>query len=410
MPEFLTLVPPDKAVEKFLSHLNQKVGSEEIETKSSLGRVTAKPVIAPHPMPEFSRSTVDGYAVKAADTFGASSTLPSYLKLIDEVPMGDQPNFSIQSLECAVIHTGGMIPDGSDSVIMIEHTQQIHGGEIEILKPVAVGENIIKMGEDIHKGEQVIPAGIQIRPAEIGGLMALGFTRVVVSRKPIVGIISSGDEVIPPNQRPRIGQVRDVNAYSLQALVEETGGDIIHYGIIPDTEDAMFETALKAKQYCDVVVITAGSSASTRDLTSIVVDRLGKPGILVHGVNVKPGKPTILAVCDGKAVIGLPGNPVSALVIARTFVVPAIRFLLGLKKSVFECIVSAKITINLSSQAGREDWVPVKLELKDGEYLATPIFGRSNLIFTLVRADGVVRIPADATGCDFNEMVEVYKL
>jgi len=410
MPEFLTLQPPRDALEIFLSHLDTKPETEVIETVSSLGRVMGQPIIAQHPLPEFPRSTVDGYAVRASDTFGASENLPAYLNLIGEVPMGDRPDFIVKKTQCAIIHTGGMVPEGSNAVVMIENTQLINDDEVEILRSAAVGENIIKIGEDIQKGEEVIPKGIRIRPAEIGGMMALGFTQVEVARKPIVGIISSGDEVIPPDEHPKLGQVRDVNAYTLKALIEEAGGNSIQFGIIPDTEESMFEAASKARQQCDVVVITAGSSASTRDLTSIVIDQLGKPGVLVHGVNVRPGKPTILAVCDGKAMIGLPGNPVSALVIAGLFVVPLIRYLLGVQKTSLQCTVPARLTINLSSQAGREDWIPVQLEKNGDGYDAKPIFGRSNLIFTLARADGLIKIPPAATGIDNGDLVDVYVL
>jgi len=237
--------------------------------------------------------------------------------------------------------------------------------------------------------------------------MALGITEIEVTRRPRLGIMSSGDEVIPPQLSPAPGQVRDVNAYTLSALVEIAGGIPVLYGIIPDTQPAMLEAASLARDECDVVVITAGSSASTRDLTAIVINQLGKPGVLVHGVNVRPGKPTILAVCDGKAMIGLPGNPVSALVIASLFVVPVVRKLLGEKHSGFRSMIPARLSINLSSQAGREDWIPVQLIDTPEGYQAIPIFGRSNLIFTLVRADGLIRIPPNATGIPAGTLVEV---
>lgn len=407
MPEFLTLLPPIDALDRLLTHLSVNPASEEVKTEQALGRVTVSPVLAPHPLPEFPRTTVDGYAVRAADTFGASESLPAYLKLIGEVPMGSTPDFTIQPAQCALIHTGGMMPEGADAAVMVEYTQSARKNEIEILRAVAVGENIIEVGEDVKVGQEVIPAGQRLRPSEIGGLMALGFTQVQVARKPKIGIISSGDEVIPPLQHPLPGQVRDVNAYTLSALVEEAGGEPILYGIIPDTQEAMLDAASSAKDDCDVVVITAGSSASTRDLTSIVIDQLGDPGVLVHGVNVRPGKPTILAVCDGKAMIGLPGNPVSALVIAGLFVVPVIKELLGEVITLPHASISAELSINLSSQAGREDWIPVRLKKREKDYQAEPIFGKSNLIFTLARANGLIRISPDATGLSAGEIVNV---
>jgi molybdopterin molybdotransferase len=251
---------------------------------------------------------------------------------------------------------------------------------------------------------------VRLRPAEIGGLMALGLTEVLVARQPRVGIISSGDELVSPYVLPGLGQVRDVNAYTLSALVEQVGGIPMRSGIQPDKADELLAAARQALQNSDVVVITAGSSASTRDMTSEVIESLGSPGILVHGVNVRPGKPTILAVCAGKPVIGLPGNPVSALVIACLFVKPVIEALLGLQRILPTPGVYATLSLNLPSQAGREDWIPVRLVASPQGYLAEPIFGKSNLIFTLARADGLIRIPADANGLPAGASVEVFYL
>jgi molybdopterin molybdotransferase len=410
MPEFLTLLPPDQARAELLSHIPAPtVDSEPVDVIHALGRFTAADVIAPHPLPDFPRTTVDGYAVRAKDTFGASDTLPAYLTLIGEVPMGDTPSFELTAGQCALIHTGGMLPKGADAVVMIEYTQSV-GTEIEIFKSVADGENVIRIGEDVAQGQLVIPKGTQLRPAEIGGLMALGITFVGVAKKPQVGLISTGDEVIEPSQTPRPGQVRDINSYTLSALIEKAGGEAIRYGIFSDQFQALKEAAAKALSECDVLIITAGSSASTRDMTAEVIRQLGEPGVLVHGINTRPGKPTILGVCDGKAVIGLPGNPVSALVNGYLFVVPVVEKLLGAlprpKPS-----VKAVLTVNLPSQAGREDWQPVRLiENRKSEianYEAIPIFGKSNLIFTLASADGLVRIPPDATGLSAGEVVEV---
>ncbi len=250
-------------------------------------------------------------------------------------------------------------------------------------------------------------AGVRLRPAEIGGLMALGLTQVVVARRPRVGIISSGDELVSPHVQPALGQVRDINAYTLSALVEQTGGLPVRFGIQPDRADELLAVARQAMEQCDVVVITAGSSASTRDLTAQVIDALGEPGVLVHGVNVRPGKPTILAICAGKVVIGLPGNPVSALVIASLFVTPVLEAMLGLQRTLPPAGVQAVLALNLPSQAGREDWVPVRLVASPQGYLAEPVFGKSNLIFTLARADGLIRIPADANGLPAGARVEV---
>ncbi len=409
MPEFLTLLPPDQAREKLLAHIpTRQPDSEPIEVIRALNRVAAQDVIAPHPLPEFPRATVDGYAVRAKDTFGASESLPAYLTLIGEVPMGDSPAFEIGAGQCALIHTGGMLPKGADCVVMLEYTQHIAGAnEVEVFKAAADGENLIRVGEDVQKGQVVIPAGSVIRPAEIGGLMALGITEIRAAKKPKVGIISTGDEVISPFENPRPGQVRDINSYTLGALIEKSGGEVIRYGIFSDQFELLKGAAAKALAKCDAVIITAGSSASTRDMTAEVIRQLGEPGVLVHGINTRPGKPTILGVCNEKAVIGLPGNPVSALVNGYLLVVPVIEKLLGaLPKQ--KASVQAKLTVNLPSQAGREDWQPVKLIQKSGGLYAEPVFGKSNLIFTLAFADGLLRIVPDATGLSAGETVEVF--
>jgi molybdopterin molybdotransferase len=428
MPEFLTLLPPDEARALLLSHLPQTItASERVDVRSALGRVLAEHVIAPQPLPDFQRSTVDGYAIRAQDTHGASDSLPAYLSLIGEVPMGDRPAFAISAGQCALIHTGGMLPEGTDAVVMLEYTQPAGRDEIEILRAVAHGENVIGIGEDVAQGEIVIARGSLIRPAEIGGLMALGITKVYVVRKVQVGLISTGDEVIEPDHAPRPGQVRDVNSYTLGALIEKSGGMAELYGIVSDDFGVLKDTAAVALDKCDVVIITAGSSASTRDRTAEVIRSLGEPGVLVHGVNTRPGKPTILGVCNGKAVIGLPGNPVSALVNGYLFVVPVIEKLLGVQPKP-RPTVRARLAVNLSSQAGREDWWPVQLTREtrsqgefqtpppgvspssDAIFLADPVFGKSNLIFTLAAADGLLRIDPDATGISAGETVEVFLL
>jgi molybdopterin molybdotransferase len=423
MPEFLTLLPPDEARDLLLAHLASRklvIDPESIDVSASLGRVLAEDIIAPHPLPDFQRATVDGYAVRAQDTYGATDSLPAYLALIGEVPMGDASTFEIGAGQCALIHTGGMLPNGADAVVMLEYTQIARSslspersteGELEIFRAVANGENVILIGEDVAQGQLVLPHGTLIRPAEIGGLLALGITSVKAAKKILVGLISTGDEVIDPSKTPRPGQVRDINSFTLGALVEKSGGVAKRYGIISDQLQALKDAAAQALSECDVIVITAGSSASTRDMTADVVRWLGEPGVLVHGINTRPGKPTILGVCNGKAVIGLPGNPVSALVNGYLFVVPVIEKLLGMLSGP-KATVLARLTVNLPSQAGREDWWPVKLAVSDRpsavSYDAEPIFGKSNLIFTLAAANGLLRIQPDATGLSAGEVVEIF--
>ncbi len=417
MPEFLKLVSPPQALELLLNSLpEQEPAKELVESLQALGRVTAAEIKAPQPLPAFPRSSMDGYAVRAEDTYGASESVPGYLETAGEIPMGSAPAFILQRGQAAPIHTGGMLPANADAVIPLEQTQSARRGEIEILKAVAKGENVILVGEDVMEGQTVIPQGVRIRPAEVGGCMALGITRVWAAAKPKIGVISSGDEVIPPENEPVPGQVRDVNSYSLAALISEAGAEAILYGIVRDQLDAMKETIARALSECQAVVITAGSSASARDLTAEAIGSQGKPGVLVHGVNVRPGKPTILGICDGKAVIGLPGNPVSAMVIARLFLLPVIKRLLGLRTERPEASCPARLSVNIASQTGREDWVAVKLvPAKEGamegeDWVAEPIFAKSNLIFALAAADGLIRIPPEVTGLEAGDRVQALLL
>jgi molybdopterin molybdotransferase len=409
MPEFLRLIPPQVALQRWFGALPQdlRTPAEVIPTAEGLGRVLAEDVTAPHPLPPFTRSTVDGFAVRAADTHGASASLPAYLRVVGEVPMGVRSEIVLEPAQAALVHTGGMIPEGADAVVMIEDTQAPEEEEIEVLKPVADGENVLRVGEDVGEEELVLQAGMRIRPQEVGGLMALGVTEIRVAARPRVGILSTGDEVIPPQQEPKPGQVRDVNTYTLSSLVRRSGGEPVPYGVIPDSYEALSQNVRMAHAENDVVVVTAGSSVSARDITVDVVAKLGAPGVLVHGVSVRPGKPTILAVADGVPVIGLPGNPVSALVIAELFLTPLLQQLLGLKGSDPTPTLTARLQINVASETGREDYLPVRLHQTDEGLEAEPVFGRSNLIFTLVRAHGLVKIPPEATGLAAGETVEV---
>lgn len=411
MPEFLTLHPPAEALSILFRSLPEPaIQTETIPSMSALGRVTAAPVRSPESLPAFPRSTVDGFAVRARDTFGASDTLPAYLALAGEVPMGKPAVIVLQRGQAAAIHTGGMLPEGADAVVMLEQTQETRNGELEVMRAVAVGDNIIQAGEDVRAGQEVIAQGTCLRAAEIGGLMALGLMEVAVARRPLVGIISSGDEVVSPEHTPELGQVRDVNSYTLSAFVQAHGAQPVRYGVVPDQAGRLTDVLRQALAECDLIVITAGSSASARDLTSSVVNSMAAPGVLVHGVSVRPGKPTILAVCDGKAVIGLPGNPVSALVIAGLFVAPVIARLLGMRSPRPQPLIHARLAINLASQAGREDWIPVKIRHGEAGFEAEPVFFKSNLIFNLAQADGLARIPADATGRSAGDTIEVFLL
>ena len=321
--------------------------------------------------------------------------------------MGTVTKTKLQTGETARIFTGSMVPESADAVVMIEYTESIESSLIEIIKPVAPGENIIQIGEDIKINEAVFSAGHVIRPQDIGGLLALGITHVPVFQRPKIGIISTGDELISPELEPAKGQVRDINTYTISALVQKYAGEPITFGINKDRFEIQLETAEKALSNCSMVIISAGSSTSSRDLTSRVISRLGEPGILMHGLAHKPGKPSIIGSAKGKLVFGLPGNPVSAMIIFELLVSRAIKNILG---SVSQIISPPKaiLTKDIPSTNGREEHVPVKLfNSQSGNLMADPIFGKSNLIYTLIKSDGIVVVPINKSGIYSGDIVDV---
>lgn len=405
MPELFTVVTPQEALEKLKDNLTHRVASETVKTNLAIGRVTAGPIYSSDNLPTFPRSTMDGYAVIASDTYGSTESIPTYINLIGEIPMGQPSDLILTRGNIAKVHTGSMLPEGSDAVVMVENTQIVDAQTIEIVRPVAPGENILQVGDDIAKGQIILPEGHLMRAQDIGGLMGLGITELNVYGRPKVVIISTGDELIPPNKDLTPGKIRDINTYSLAALTLQSGAIPLTTPIIGDSFEELLDAARKSILEADMLVISAGSSVSTRDLTSAVISNLGDPGILVHGISIKPGKPTILASIEGKPVVGLPGNPVSALVIFDIFCIPSIYMLSGCSTPPDKPNVDARITHNLASIPGREDYIPVKLRTEGEILLADPIFGESNLITTVMKADGLIKIPLDKSGIYQGEIV-----
>jgi molybdopterin molybdotransferase len=355
---------------------------------------------------------MDGFAVRAADTHGAGASLPALLEVVGEVRMGRPAALGLQPGQAAIVHTGGMIPAAADAVVQVEHTQTAAGSqaprfEIEVYRPVATGENVLQVGEDVAAGQEVLPAGHWLRPQDLGGLLALGVAEVSVARRPAVAILSTGDELVPPEAAAGPGQVRDINSYTVAAQTERAGGRPRLLGIVPDDYAALKAAALAGLAAADILVISAGSSVSVRDLTARVIAELGQPGVLLHGVATRPGKPTIVAVAEGKAVLGLPGNPVSAMIQFAMLGVPAIHHLLGLERLPWRGTATARLAQNVPSESGREDYVPGRLEQSADGLVVAPVFGKSNLIFTLVAADGLIKVPLNRGGLPAGEWVEV---
>jgi len=382
----------------------RRTPAETVPLGEAAGRIPAAPVTAPHALPGFARSTVDGYAVRAADTYGVSDGLPGYLDVAGAVRMGSAPDVAVGPGTVVSMPTGGVLPPGADAVVMVEYTQQAMPGTIEVVRPVAPGEGVVRADEDAAAGAELVPAGRPLRAQDLGMLAAAGVTSVPVHARPRVTIFSTGDEVVPPGTAAlRPGQVRDASAVALAALVSESGGEPVQGGIVPDDPAALDAALRAALTGSDVIVISAGSSVGARDETAAAVGRLGEPGIWCHGLAIKPGKPTLLAECAGVPVIGLPGNPRSALVVFRLIGVPLVRRAGGCTRPPAEPVVRALLQRDLASAAGRLDVVQVRVH----NGMATPIFGLSALLSVLTAADGYVLVPAEATGLDSGTEVEV---
>jgi molybdopterin molybdotransferase len=406
--EFFDLKPVEEARAILLEAARGlALGAETVPIEQALGRVTAEPILAREDLPPFSRSSVDGFAVRAADTFGASEGLPAYLQVTAEIFMGQAPTRALRPGEAQKIATGGALPEGADAVIMVEYTEELAGDEIGALRPVSPGENVMYKGEDCKAGDVLLPAGQMIRAQELAILSHAGVLTVPVIRRPRVAIISTGDELVPAAAEPAPGQIRESNGAAMTALVRRDGGLPTYLGLAADKESEITALLRQGMAY-DLILISGGSSVGTRDMTSTLIDRLGRPGILVHGVKLKPGKPTILAMADGKPIIGLPGHPVSAQVVYGLFVQPLLRQMQGLPAEPdFKPAVRAKMSKNVASATGRTDAVRVRLFRQDGEVWAEPVHGKSGLISTLVKADGLVVIPSAKEGILAGEVVEV---
>ncbi|MCY3573426.1 MAG: molybdopterin molybdotransferase MoeA [Chloroflexi bacterium] len=405
-PQFFQVMPMGAARQLLAARWQPQPKSEIVATADCLGRILAADTHSPEPVPAFRKSTVDGYALRARDTFGASQSLPAFLQVRGELQMGAAAEEALTVGEAWLIHTGGMLPDDADAVVMLEYTQRSLGDEIEVLRAVAPGENVIQAGEDVAAAALVLRRFQRLRPADIGGLLAVGISQIEVLRQPRVGILSCGDELVAPDTPLELGQVRDINAWMLGALAAEHGALPIQLGIVPDQRQAYQRMARKGHARSDILLLSAGSSVSARDYTRTVIDSLGAPGLLQHGLATKPGKPTIIAVCAGVPVLGLPGNPVSALLVARQLLPHLIAAWQG-QEPPEPRRLRAKLTRRVASVSGREDWLPVRLHVDGDPPLAEPIFGKSNLIFTLVQADALLRVPLNTGGFDAGSAVDV---
>jgi len=405
---FRELIPFDSAKKLIFDKINPKpLGAEKIPLKEAHNRILGEDVITNLDIPPFHRSTVDGYALKAEDSYGAEENKPIDLNVIGEISVGEYPKIHLKKGEAVEIVTGAPIPSGANAVIMVENTQK-QKNRLLIYRALTQDENIMKKGTDIKKGEILLKAGKILEAPDIGVLAAIGLNFIKVMKIPIVAVISTGAEIIEPGKNLSPGKIYDINAYSLSAAVINSGGKPIYMGVIPDDEAAL-ETALKqALLSSDIVITSGGVSVGPRDYTPKIVNSLGKPGVIISGIAVKPGKPTTIALIENKPVFSLPGHPTSALLIFYLLVSPIIQRIAG-RKLISHKAVKAILTTRLFSAKGRKTFVTVKLSRDKNQILiADPTkTGASGAITTLAKADGFIEIPANQQFIDSNEEVIV---
>lgn len=402
-------IAPQTAVQLLMDNLaGLPARAETAVLDQAFGRVMAQDVVAAEDLPGFDRSTVDGFAVQSSSTFGAREQMPAYLTLAPEIFMGSAPAFAVGPGQAAPIPTGGMLPAGADAVVMIEDCQHVSGSMLEVMRAVAPGDNVIRRDEDIRAGEIVLTRGHRLRPQDVGALAGLGVEEVKVYARPVVAVVSTGDEVVPLGSPTGPGQVRDINSFTLRGLIRQQGAVPLCKGIVKDEYDAIRAVVAQSLEESDLVLIIGGTSAGVRDMSAAIIDSFGGPGVLFHGVAVKPGKPMIGGIVRGKPVLGLPGHPAASAVSYQLFIRPVIDRLHGVAaRHGFVRTVSARMAKAISSAAGREDHIRVRLERRDDELYAVPVLGKSGLITTLVRADGTVTIAATKLGLDAEEPVSV---
>ena len=405
---FFKVLAPQEALRLLLAV--ESVGTELVPTIKARARVLAEDLYSAVDLPHFHRAAMDGYAVKAKDTFGASQSLPAYLKLAGVVEMGREATQALNWGEAIRISTGGMMPPQADAVVMVEYTDETDAGLVEIHRGVSPWQNVIQIGDDIKQGELVFRRGRRLKAHDLGALTGVGISSVPVYKRPRVGLISTGDEIVDADTEPRPGQVRNINQHSLAGLIEECGAELKDWGVIADDRNELTRAIGEALEWGDLVLLSGGSSMGAKDIALETILSFPNSEFIFHGISIAPGKPTIFARACGKPIMGLPGYPVSALVIFDLFGAPLIRRLGGESADAlqrFTRTVRARLKTNIASQLGREDYVRVTLERQSDRLIATPLPSKSGAIFTLVKADGMVRIEMNQDGLEQGEEVEV---
>ena len=401
---------PDKALELITKAIkDNQPKTARIPIEEAAGRIVAEGITSQEDIPGFARSTMDGYAVLASDTFGATETSPAYLDIEGEILMGQQPASPLSRGKAIKIATGGMLPEGADAVLMFEYAADIKGKMIEAQKSVAPGENVIQKGEDMAAGDEVVNAGTKLRPQDIAVLASAGITEVMAYNQPTIAIISTGDEIIPPSQPLKPGLIRDSNSYQLAALAEQAGAVPVKRGIMADDYDIIRQSVKISADENDIILITGGSSVGTKDMTERVITDMGE--LLFHSVQLKPGKPFMAGTVNGKLVFGLPGHPRAVAVCFETFVRPVLRMLsgqaVGSNMSELARTIEARLTRSVHSSSGRREHIDVILVKRDGELWAEPVPGKSGLLRTMLRSEGSICVPLEKLGYDSGQTVTV---
>lgn len=385
-----------------------KIETEKINILDCEERVLSVDIISQINVPEFNRSTVDGYAIKSKESHGCSECMPTFLDIVGEVNMGEPVNCDIKNGECMYVPTGGMIPKSSDSVIMIEHVEKLDEFTIAIHKPISTGENIVYKGDDIKKDQIALKKGKKLDSQDIGVLAALGINEIEVYKPIKFTVISTGDEIIDLDEKLEFGKIRDINGYAICSLIKRLGGIVVKKSIVKDNYDLLREEVLNGIKSSDIILLSGGSSVGTRDYTYDVINSFNGQGVLVHGIALKPGKPTIMGECEDKAVIGLPGHPVSAIIVFKIFIEYLVKEILEVKENKYG--IDAIINQNLHSSPGKKTYQMVVLEEVDNKYYASPIFGKSSMITLLSKACGYVIIDENCEGLYKEEKVKVHLL
>ncbi len=400
----LEVVTPEQALETIrLKFGERRTPEETVPLDAALGRVLSRGVQAEEYVPGFDRSTVDGYAVRARDTFGCSESLPALLNLGGSVRMGQEADFDLPRDTAVQVPTGGALPRGADAVVMVEYSEEYGDGTVGLMKPAAPGQNVIFRGDDVKPGQELFPAGRRLAPHDLGALAALGVSAVPVRARPSVGILSTGDELVEADQVPAPGEIRDVNSHMLSAMAAAWGGIPRSEGILRDQEDLLEETVRRMAADHDLVLISGGSSVGEKDATCRVLEKLGT--VYFHGIAMKPGKPTILGSVNGTPVMGLPGHPAAAFYVSRLFVRPLLCGLMGNVPA--EVTETAVLTTAIPANHGRAQYTAVRLERGSDGLVARPVPNKSGLITTLAASDGWVCVPRDCEGLAAGSRVEV---